>query len=100
MTSTNSIWSPCGVARQSRTCYHHLAGQLGVALSNALIRRRLATAGDRTGCVSHLAGPFPNATLARLVETRCVTPLSIPRALRLTQKGRAFFARLGAEVPF
>jgi len=119
--------------RQSRTCYGHLAGQLGVALSNALIRRRIVTVGDRTGCVTekglawcrsekidfkpvreahlrlcndwtervaHLAGPFPNAILARLVETRCVTPLPIPRALRLTQKGRAFFTRLGAQVPF
>ena len=38
--------------RQSRTCYGHLAGQLGVALSNALIRRRIVTVGDRTGCVT------------------------------------------------
>jgi hypothetical protein len=50
--------------------------------------------------VPHLADPFANAILARLVETRCVAPLRVPRALRLTQKGRAFFVRLGAEVPF
>jgi DNA-binding transcriptional ArsR family regulator len=119
--------------RQSRTCYCHLAGQLGVSLSNALIRRHLVTVSDRTGHVTergfgwcrseqidfrpvrephlrlcndwtervpHFAGPFANAILERLVETRCVAALSIPRALRLTQKGRAFFARLGAEVPF
>jgi DNA-binding transcriptional ArsR family regulator len=119
--------------RQSRTCFCHLAGQLGVSLSNALIHRDLVAVSDRTGRVTekglawcrseaidfkpvrephlrlcndwtervpHLAGPFPNAILARLVETRCVAPLQVPRALRLTQKGRAFFARLGAEVPF
>jgi DNA-binding transcriptional ArsR family regulator len=119
--------------RQSRTCYRHLAGQLGVSLSNALIRRNLVMVRDRTGRVTekglawcrseqiefrpvrephlrlcndwtervpHLAGPFANAILERLVETRCVAPLPIPRALRLTRKGRAFFARLGAEVPF
>jgi DNA-binding transcriptional ArsR family regulator len=119
--------------RRSRACFHHLAGQLGVSLCNALIRRHLVTVGDRTGQVTekgfawcrseqiefrparephlrlcndwtervpHLAGPFPNAILERLVETRCVAPLHLPRALRLTQKGRAFFARLGADVPF
>jgi DNA-binding transcriptional ArsR family regulator len=119
--------------RQSRACYHHLAGQLGVSLSNALIRRNLVAVSDRTGHVTekgiawcrseqigfdptraphvrlcndwtervpHLAGPFANTILDRLVETRCVAPLPIPRALRLTQKGRGFFARLGAEVPF
>jgi hypothetical protein len=119
--------------RQSRTCYRHLAGQLGVSLSNALIRGNLVAVSDRTGRVTekgiawcrseqidfrptraphvrlcndwtervpHLAGPFPNAILERLIETRCVASLRIPRALRLTEKGRAFFARLGAEVPF
>jgi DNA-binding transcriptional ArsR family regulator len=119
--------------RQSRTCYCHLAGQLGVSLSRALVRQNLVAVSDRAGHVTergfawcrteqidfrparqphlrlcndwtervpHFAGPFPNAILERLVETRCVAPLSIPRALRLTQKGRAFFARLGAEIPF
>jgi len=119
--------------RQSRTCYGHLAGQLGVSLSNALTRHQLVGVSDRTGFVTdkglawcrseqidfkprhephlrlcndwtervpHFAGPFANAILRRLVETRCVAPAAIPRVLRLTQKGRAFFARLGAEVPF
>jgi DNA-binding transcriptional ArsR family regulator len=119
--------------RQSRTCYRHLAGQLGVSLSNTLICGNLVAVGDRTGRVTekglawcraekidftparapqvrlcndwtervpHLAGPFPNAILERLIETRCVASLRIPRALRLTEKGRAFFARLGARVPF
>jgi len=119
--------------RQSRTCFGHLAGQLGVSLSDALIRGRLVAVSDRTGRVTdkglawcrseqidfkpgrephlrlcndwtervpHFAGPFANAILHRLVETRCVAPSAIPRALRLTQRGRGFFVRLGAEVPF
>jgi hypothetical protein len=119
--------------RQSRSCYCHLAGQLGVSLCEALIRRKLVVISGRTGhvtdegfawcrseaidfkparaphlrlCndwterVAHLAGPFPNAVLTRLIETRCVEPRDIPRALRLTRKGRAFFDRLRARVPF
>ncbi|SRR6266700_79126 len=118
--------------RQSRTCYRHLAGQLGVALSAALVRRNFVTIRDRTGSITetglswcraeeidfrptsgphlrlcnhwtervpHFAGPLPNAILDRLVESRCVVSTPIPRALRLTPKGRAFFARLGAQVP-
>ena len=119
--------------RQSRSCYRHLAGQLGVALCDALIRRNLVAISDRTGCVTekglswcraeqidfnpaggrhvrlcndwtervpHFAGSFPSAILKRLLEERCVVRSPIPRALRLTRKGRAFFARLGAQVPF
>ena len=124
---------PAEQLRQSRTCYQHLAGQLGVLLSNALIRRRLVVVDGRTGRVTeqglawcraeeidfnparqlhlrpcndwtervpHLAGPFANAVLARLLQTRCVAPHRIPRALRITDRGRAFFDRLGVQVPF
>jgi len=119
--------------RQSRTCYCHLAGRLGVLLSDALVRRRLVTVAGRDGQVTgkglnwceaeridfdparsphfrlcndwtervpHFSGAFPKAILARLVETHCVEPRQIPRALRLTRNGRAFFGRLGVEVPF
>jgi len=119
--------------RQSRSCYRHLAGQLGVALCGALIRRNVVTMSDRAGSVTekglawcraeqidfkpargphlrlcndwtervpHFAGPFPSAILGRLIESRCVVRSPVPRALRLTQQGRAFFARLGAEVPY
>jgi DNA-binding transcriptional ArsR family regulator len=119
--------------RRSRTCYCHLAGQLGVLLSDALIRRRFVAVSGREGRVTkkgmdwcrieridfhpsrlphcrlcndwtervpHLSGAFPNAVLKRLTETRCVEPGAIPRALRLTRKGRAFFERLGLAVPF
>jgi DNA-binding transcriptional ArsR family regulator len=119
--------------RQSRSCYRHLAGQLGVAMCDALVRRDLVAISDRTGHVTekgiswcraeqidfnppggphvrlcndwtervpHFAGPFPSAILNRLVEDRCVVRAPIPRALRLTRKGRAFFGRLGAQVPY
>jgi DNA-binding transcriptional ArsR family regulator len=55
---------------------------------------------DWTERVPHLSGSFPNAILKRLSETRCVEPRDIPRALRLTRKGRAFFDRLDVKVPF
>lgn len=119
--------------RQSRSCYCHLAGQLGVALLEALVRRELIVFGGREGSlteqgiawsraeaiqvvpardpqmrlcndwterVPHLAGPFANAILKRLLETGSLRPHRIPRALRLTPKGRAFFDRLGAPLPF
>ena len=38
--------------RQSRSCYRHLAGELGVLLSQALIRRGLVTTEARTGVVT------------------------------------------------
>jgi DNA-binding transcriptional ArsR family regulator len=119
--------------RQSRSCYCHLAGQLGVSLSETLLRRKFVAVDGREGQVTdkglewcrteaidfapsrtphfrlcndwtervpHFSGAFPNAILKRLTETRCVEPGKISRALKLTRKGRAFFDRLGAEVPF
>jgi DNA-binding transcriptional ArsR family regulator len=119
--------------RQSRTCYCHLAGQLGVMLSDALLRKGFVAVSGREGQVTskgldwcraeridfspgrtphlrvcndwterlpHFSGAFPNAILQRLSETRCVEPRDIPRALRLTRKGRAFFDRLGVAIPF
>jgi DNA-binding transcriptional ArsR family regulator len=119
--------------RQSRTCYCHLAGQLGVLLSEVLLRRKFVAVSGREGQVTakglawcraeqidfspsrsphlrlcndwterrpHFSGAFANAILQRLSETRCVERRDIPRALRLTRKGRAFFDRLGVTVPF
>jgi DNA-binding transcriptional ArsR family regulator len=124
---------PCEELRQSRTCYRHLAGQLGVLLCEALVRRKFVAISGRSGEVTeqglawcrdekidfkadvspharlcndwtervpHLSGPFPNAILKRLTDTQCVAPRPMPRALRLTGKGRAFFGRLGVQVPF
>ena len=113
---------------QSRSCYRHLAGQLGVLLADALIKRKYVTIDGRTGTltpdglawcrseqiiskptrgpmvrlcidwterVPHLAGTFPNAILDRLLQGKFVRASQIPRALRVTSKGRAFFDRLG-----
>ena len=119
--------------RQSRSCFCHLAGQLGVLLGEALVRRRLVSVSGRAGEVTarglawcksedidfnpqrsphcrlcndwtervpHLSGPFPSAIFKRLIETRCLAPREMPRALRMTPKGRAFFDRLGVRVAF
>ncbi|WP_407176600.1 ArsR/SmtB family transcription factor [Bradyrhizobium sp. STM 3562] len=119
--------------RQSRSCYHHLAGKLGVLLSDAMIRRKLVALEGRTGHVTaaglawchaedidfipahaphvrlcndwtervpHLSGPLPNAVLHHLLESRCLVRRRVPRALQLTRKGRAFFDRLGVDIPF
>ena len=55
---------------------------------------------DWTERVPHLSGSFPSAVLKRLLDSRCLVRSRLPRALRLTSKGRAFFDRLGATVPF
>lgn len=122
-----------GELRQSRSCYCHLAGRLGVLLSDTLISRKFVLIAGREGEVTrkglhwceaeriafnpsrpphfrlcndwtervpHFSGAFPKAVLARLMETHCLEPRQIPRALRLTRKGRAFFERLGVDVPF
>lgn len=119
--------------RRSRSCYCHLAGRLGVSMSETLVRRKFVAVEEREGHVTekglawcraeeidfapsrtphfrlcndwtervpHFSGPFANAILKRLTETRCVEPGKVPRALKLTRKGRAFFDRLGAEIPF
>lgn len=124
---------PAEPLQQSRSCYQHLAGQLGVLLAQALLARRLVKREARTGQVTaaglawcrsegiafdparkphvrlcndwtervpHLAGPFPSAVLKHLVDSRCLVRSRVPRALRLTSKGRAFFDRLGVKVPF
>lgn len=119
--------------RQSRTCYCHLAGQLGVALRDGLVDKQLIALRGREACITdqglawchaeaidfkpgrdphmrlcndwtervpHLAGPLANAILKRLIGTHALAPHRVPRALRLTPKGRAFFERLGASIPF
>jgi DNA-binding transcriptional ArsR family regulator len=124
---------PPAPIRQSRSCYQHLAGKLGVLLSEALIRRGLVKIDARTGQVTaaglawcgaegidfsparnphvricndwtervpHLSGPFPASVLRHLIDTRCLVRSRVPRALRLTSKGRAFFSRLSVKVPF
>jgi DNA-binding transcriptional ArsR family regulator len=55
---------------------------------------------DWTERVPHLSGPFPAAMLKHLIDNRCLVRSRMPRALRLTAKGRTFFDRLGVKVPF
>ena len=119
--------------RQSRSCYCHLAGRLGVLLSRGAGARQAGDArwprrtGDEKGhrVVRGRADRIPSGTFAscpalqRLDGARAAffrrvcqrdpdapdgNAMSrvrrIPRALRLTRKGRAFFGRLGVEVPF
>ncbi len=75
-------------------------GQVSVLGFDPARQPHLRLCNDWTERVPHLAGPFANAVLARLVEMRGVAPHRIPRALRITDRGRAFFDRLGVQVPF
>lgn len=66
--------------RRARTCYDHLAGELGVALLSALLRRRVLAGHDgglRQG--ERPAAPGADA------------------CYRLTEPGAAFLGRLGVE---
>lgn len=116
----------------ARSCYHHLAGRLGVALAVALERcghvrvrgttgavtaagqqwcrrRGIAFAGSPDAAVRlcldwterkpHLAGPLGTALLDHLLRERCLVRRHGQRALRVTEKGRAFFASLGISAP-
>ena len=115
----------------SRSCYQHLAGELGVALSKALVTHKYVSISDRTGTITeegekwcrtenialpsrrrspirlcvdwtervpHLAGPFPTAIFHHLIEKKMLAFTRIPRALRVTTKGREFFDRLGVRI--
>jgi DNA-binding transcriptional ArsR family regulator len=115
----------------ARSCYHHLAGRLGVALAAALVRcghvRVRGTAGavtaageqwcrrhgiafngpadaavrlcpDWTERKPHFAGPLGTALLDHLLRERCLVRRQGQRGLRVTEKGRAFFASLGISA--
>src|SRR4051812_7522933 len=115
--------------RAARTCYDHLAGQLGVALHDALIERG-ALAGyeptdagrklftqlgvavpaghrplgrpclDRTERRPHLAGPVGRGLCAFLLDEEWVRRVGGGRALRITDLGRRCLAdRFGVTVP-
>ena len=53
---------------------------------------------DRAG--SPFLRSVPQRHSKAAFRNRCVEPRDIPRALRLTRMGRAFFDRLGVKVPF
>jgi DNA-binding transcriptional ArsR family regulator len=111
---------------RARTCYDHLAGALGVALTDAMTDRGLldwthgltltpagrdwlaelaipAPAGTRRPAVRpcldwterrpHLAGAVGAAICRHAFETGWLTRIGTTRAVRLTEAGRAAFAR-------
>ncbi|MBX7199535.1 MAG: metalloregulator ArsR/SmtB family transcription factor [Rhodospirillaceae bacterium] len=107
----------------ARCCYDHLAGELGVALADGLAARGLvrmagqearftgkgrawlaaqgiprediALCMDWTERRPHLAGPGGRAILAHLLDRKLLrgADKAEPRALALTPKGRAWFAK-------
>jgi hypothetical protein len=46
--------------REARTCYDHLAGELGVAVAEALVARRYLVLGDEAGVVTRRGRGFFN----------------------------------------
>jgi hypothetical protein len=44
--------------REARTCYDHLAGELGVAVAEALVARRYLVLGDEAGVVTRRGRGF------------------------------------------
>ena len=116
--------------REARTCYRHLAGRLGVALSDGLreqgyvddswsmtgpghawitslgidlparTRRPLTRPClDWTERRDHLAGIVPDALLTAFRDKGWLEPGTVPRALRLTDAGRAGLGPVLASAP-
>jgi DNA-binding transcriptional ArsR family regulator len=52
------LWRGDDALRNARTCYDHLAGRLGVALSDALVRRDYVVLADDGGVVTHAGEAF------------------------------------------
>ena len=84
--------------RTARTCYDHLAGKLGVAVCDALLRAgAIAPDGGRAyarPCLDwserrpHLAGTLGAAVADTMLERDWVTRVPQTRALRVTDAGR------------
>jgi DNA-binding transcriptional ArsR family regulator len=72
--------------RRARACYDHLAGRLGVALTEAMVERRMLE-GDTT------------VDFARTPDSRPVGYLPDSEGLTLTADGRSFLGELGVDVP-
>jgi DNA-binding transcriptional ArsR family regulator len=72
--------------RRARACYDHLAGRLGVALTDAMIERGLVD-GDN------------DVDFGRTPDARPVGPVRTGDGLTLTPRGRAALADLGVDVP-
>jgi DNA-binding transcriptional ArsR family regulator len=112
--------------RYARSCYDHLAGRLGVAVTDALLivrddtfevtesgAAKLASVGvsahvgdTARACVDwteqrpHVAGPLGQALLCRLLELEWLQRDPHTRAVRLTDAGQARLpAELGVVIP-
>ncbi|MDA8183367.1 MAG: helix-turn-helix transcriptional regulator [Actinomycetota bacterium] len=55
--------------RQARTCYDHVAGDLGLRLTDLLVRQKIITE-LAVGCVTHPPQPFPNGPVATMLGIR------------------------------
>jgi DNA-binding transcriptional ArsR family regulator len=116
--------------RAGRTCYDHLAGRLGVALTDALIAVEVITAeftlGDRSRLIPlgielppesarpvvrpcldwterrhHAAGSLPAALTRRFFELGWLQRATHGRAVRLTELGQQGLSDLlGTQLPF
>lgn len=72
--------------RRARSCYDHLAGQLGVGLMQSMLERRFLRGGDGA-FDSEAAGADRPAAYGRDVD------------YQLTGSGRAFLSELGVHLP-
>lgn len=112
---TRSLPAAARELRFARCCYDHLAGQLGVAITERLLRPGntvLADLGidvaalessrrplfrcctDWTERRPHIAGALGAALLARYRDDRWLVPVAESRKLVLTSAGRSAFSRL------
>ncbi len=77
----------------------HWLREAGVAAGGGERLRVRLCAVDWSERRPHLAGPLGRALARALVEGRCLVPVRASRALRLTDRGRAWFReRLGLEA--
>jgi DNA-binding transcriptional ArsR family regulator len=111
--------------RAGRTCYDHLAGRLGVALTDALIVTSIITAEfavtdltpldgldlrlppgrrpllrpclDWTERCYHAAGALPAALTTRLLDLEWIVRVADTRAIRVTDAGRHHLADIFGE---
>jgi DNA-binding transcriptional ArsR family regulator len=114
--------------RYARRCYDHLAGRLGVAVTDALRKQGVLAEGYTVtekgaatlaglgvaaepgevvrGCLDwteqqdHIAGPVGRSLMTRLLDLGWIVVFPTTRAVRLTDSGRANLPdRLGVQLP-
>ncbi|ACU40007.1 ArsR/SmtB family transcription factor [Actinosynnema mirum] len=83
---------------RARTCYDHLAGALGVAITDAMIASGLLDSGPGDGGPTPLTTPLTGAPVPP-TGGHPTSPTTPPGALVLTAEGHAWLAGLGAVLP-